>query len=61
VSRRGRAIKTWRSRFKGRYRKLPIARKLKIVMTGAASDPADWQPHIGKRPKARRVANDVAA
>jgi type I restriction enzyme R subunit len=27
---------------------------LKIVMTGAASDPADWQPHIGKRPKFRR-------
>jgi type I restriction enzyme R subunit len=27
---------------------------IKIVMTGAASDPADWQPHIGKRPKARR-------
>src|SRR5262249_60756051 len=27
---------------------------IKIVMTGAGSDPADWQPHIGKRPKARR-------
>jgi hypothetical protein len=27
---------------------------IKIVMTGAASDPAAWQPHIGKRPKARR-------
>jgi len=27
---------------------------LKVVMTGAASDPEDWQPHIGKRPKARR-------
>ena len=27
---------------------------IKIVMTGAASDPPDWQPHIGKRPKARR-------
>ena len=27
---------------------------LKIVMTGAASDPEGWQPHIGKRPKARR-------
>ena len=27
---------------------------LKIVMTGAASDPANWQAHIGKRPKARR-------
>ena len=27
---------------------------IKIVMTGSASDPADWQPHLGKRPKARR-------
>ncbi len=27
---------------------------IKIVMTGSASDPAAWQPHIGKRPKARR-------
>src|ERR1019366_5042823 len=27
---------------------------IKIVMTGAASDPESWQPHIGKRPKARR-------
>jgi type I restriction enzyme, R subunit len=27
---------------------------IKVVMTGAASDPPDWQPHIGKRPKARR-------
>jgi len=27
---------------------------LKIVMTGAASDPPEWQAHIGKRPKARR-------
>jgi type I restriction enzyme R subunit len=27
---------------------------IKVVMTGAASDPQDWQPHIGKRPKARR-------
>lgn len=27
---------------------------IKIVMTGAASDPAAWQPHIGKRPKQRR-------
>jgi type I restriction enzyme R subunit len=27
---------------------------IKVVMTGAASDPAAWQPHIGKRPKARR-------
>ena len=27
---------------------------IKIVMTGAASDPQEWQPHIGKRPKVRR-------
>jgi type I restriction enzyme R subunit len=27
---------------------------IKIVMTGAASDLQDWQPHIGKRPKGRR-------
>ena len=27
---------------------------IKVVMTGAASDPPDWQPHIGNRPKARR-------
>jgi type I restriction enzyme, R subunit len=27
---------------------------IKIVMTGSASDPPDWQPHLGKRPKARR-------
>lgn len=27
---------------------------IKVVMTGAASDPAAWQPHIGKRPKSRR-------
>lgn len=27
---------------------------IKVVMTGAASDPPEWQPHIGKRPKARR-------
>jgi type I restriction enzyme R subunit len=29
---------------------------LKIVMTGAASDPPAWQAHIGQRPKARREA-----
>lgn len=28
---------------------------IKVVMTGAASDPPAWQPHIGKRAKARRV------
>lgn len=27
---------------------------IKVVMTGSASDPETWQPHIGKRPKARR-------
>jgi type I restriction enzyme R subunit len=27
---------------------------IKVVMTGAASDPPAWQPHIGKRPKSRR-------
>ncbi len=27
---------------------------IKVVMTGAASDPPAWQTHIGKRPKARR-------
>jgi type I restriction enzyme R subunit len=27
---------------------------IKVVMTGAASDPPDWQLHLGKRPKARR-------
>src|SRR4029077_363863 len=27
---------------------------IKVVMTGAASDPPAWQTHIGKRPKTRR-------
>ena len=27
---------------------------IKVVMSGAASDPPAWQPHIGTRPKARR-------
>lgn len=27
---------------------------IKVVMTGAASDPKEWQQHIGLRPKARR-------
>ena len=27
---------------------------IKVVMTGAPSDPPSWQQHIGKRPKARR-------
>ena len=30
------------------------AGSIKVVMTGAASDPPAWQAHIGKRPKARR-------
>jgi type I restriction enzyme R subunit len=30
------------------------AGKIKVVMTGAASDPPEWQPHIGKRSKVRR-------
>jgi type I restriction enzyme R subunit len=30
------------------------AGSIKVVVTGAASDPPAWQPHIGKRPKARR-------
>ena len=29
---------------------------VKVVMTGAASDPPSWQTHIGKRPKTRREA-----
>lgn len=28
---------------------------IKIVMTGSAADPPDWQPHIGQHPKARRT------
>jgi type I restriction enzyme, R subunit len=31
---------------------------IKVVMTGAASDPPEWQRHIGKRSKARR--EDIA-
>src|SRR5205823_5075109 len=27
---------------------------IKVVMTGQASDPPSWQPHIGRRQKARR-------
>ncbi|MDE1895519.1 MAG: type I restriction endonuclease subunit R [Rhodospirillales bacterium] len=27
---------------------------IKVVMTGADSDPVAWQPHIGKRPETRR-------
>jgi type I restriction enzyme R subunit len=28
--------------------------KIKVVMTGAASDPPAWQRHMGQRPQARR-------
>ena len=31
-----------------------MAGSIKVVMTGAASDPAEWQAHIGSRAKARR-------
>ena len=33
---------------------MTTAGAIKVVMTGAASDPLGWQPHIGKRPKKRR-------
>jgi type I restriction enzyme R subunit len=36
------------------------AGEIKIVMTGAASDPASWQPHIGMRPKAPPGASGQA-
>ena len=29
---------------------------LKVVMTGAASDPADWQPHIRNKPRREALA-----
>jgi type I restriction enzyme R subunit len=41
---------------RGRHSACPFSGKvgaIKVVMTGAASDPAAWQPHIGKRPKER--------
>ncbi len=31
--------------------------RLKVVMTGAASDPHDWQPHIRNKPKREALAN----
>ncbi len=31
--------------------------RLKVVMTGAASDPPDWQPHIRNKPKREALAN----
>ena len=30
---------------------------LKVVMTGSASDPADWQPHIRNKPRREKLAN----
>ncbi len=30
---------------------------LKVVMTGSASDPADWQPHIRNKPRREVLAN----
>jgi type I restriction enzyme R subunit len=30
---------------------------LKVVMTGSASDPADWQPHIRNKPRREALAN----
>jgi type I restriction enzyme R subunit len=29
---------------------------LKVVMTGSASDPADWQPHIRNKPRREALA-----
>ena len=31
--------------------------RLKVVMTGAASDPPEWQPHIRNKPKREALAN----
>ena len=31
--------------------------RLKVVMTGAASDPPDWQPHIRNKPRREALAN----
>ena len=30
---------------------------MKVVMTGSASDPADWQPHIRNKPRREALAN----
>ena len=30
---------------------------IKVVMTGSASDPADWQPHIRNKPRREALAN----
>ena len=34
---------------------------LKVVMTGAASDPPDWQPHIRNKPRREALANRFRA
>jgi len=31
--------------------------KIKVVMTGSASDPLDWQPHIRNKPRREALAN----
>jgi type I restriction enzyme R subunit len=31
--------------------------RIKVVMTGSASDPPDWQPHIGNKPRREGLAN----
>ena len=31
--------------------------RIKVVMTGAASDPSDWQPHIRNKPRREALAN----
>ena len=31
--------------------------RIKVVMTGAASDPPDWQPHIRNKPRREALAN----
>ena len=31
--------------------------RLKVVMTGSASDPLDWQPHIRNKPRREALAN----
>jgi type I restriction enzyme, R subunit len=33
------------------------AGKMKVVMTGSASDPLDWQPHIRNKPRREALAN----
>ena len=32
---------------------------IKIVMTGSAADPQDWQPHLGGKPRRERLARRV--